>query len=96
MVKSYRSSGGRDERSRETLRAALFEVLDNQLRDNNPPETGETLVRLKAAGLTEAESRNLIAAVISQEIFDILSSKLPASNDRYIANLRRLPTMPWD
>lgn len=85
-----------DDKSRETLRTAVLKVLDNQLRDNNPPETRETLARLTASGLTEDESRNLIAAVLSQEIFDVLHSKLPYNNERYVANLRRLPVLPWE
>ena len=35
------------------LKATLLEVVDNQIRDNNPPETRETLERLISAGHTE-------------------------------------------
>jgi len=39
------------------VRQAIYEVLDNQLRDNNPPETRLTLNRLRVLGYTEDEAR---------------------------------------
>ena len=32
------------------LQKLVFEVIENQIRDNNPPETKATWDRLKAAG----------------------------------------------
>jgi len=44
-------SGERKEtKTNPRLRAAFLEVVDNHLRDNNPPETKETLERLMAEG----------------------------------------------
>ena len=35
---------------KKAIRAAVDEILDNQLRDNNPPETRQTLSRLQKEG----------------------------------------------
>jgi len=41
----------------EAVGAALFEVIENQLRSNDPPETRETLDRLTSEGHTREEAR---------------------------------------
>jgi len=75
--------------------AAIMEVVDNQLRDGTPPETRQTLDRLLADGHTEDEARRLIACAVTSEIFDVLTHKQPYDEARYVAALRRLPTLPW-
>jgi hypothetical protein len=78
------------------LQAAIYEVVDNQLRDGTPPETRQTLDRLVAEGHTRQEARRLIACAVVSEIFDILQRHEPYDEARYIAALRRLPTVPWE
>ena len=80
----------------EVVSAAMYEVVDNQLRDGEPPETKQTLERLLAEGHSRAEARRLIAAVVSSEIFEVLKHKRPYDQARYVAALARLPKMPWD
>ena len=43
------------------LKAMIIEVVDNQLKANDPLETGSTLERLIAEGYSEKEQRNLSA-----------------------------------
>ncbi len=78
------------------LRAALFEVVENQLRDNDPPETRQTLERLVAEGHSDQEAKRLIAAVVSVEIYDILKQQQPYNQERFTAALDKLPEMPWN
>ena len=78
------------------LGAAILEVVDTQLRDGTPPETRHTLDRLLAAGYSETEARRLIACAVTSEIFDVLTRKQPYDEARYLAALRRLPTLPWE
>ncbi len=75
--------------------AAIMDVVDTQLRDGTPPETRQTLDRLLAAGYPEEEARRLIACAVTSEIFDVLTHKQPYDEARYVAALRRLPTLPW-
>ena len=80
----------------DVVRAAMFRVVDNQLRDGEPPETKQTLDRLVAEGHSQSEARRLIAAVVASEIFEVLKRKRPYDRAGYVAALQRLPKMPWD
>ena len=73
-----------------------LEIVDNQLRDGTPPETHVTLNRLIAEGFSRERSLELIACVVSSEIFDVLKSGQPYDEGRYLAGLRALPQMPWE
>jgi hypothetical protein len=75
-------------------RAIIMEVLDNQLRDNSPPETKETYERLLAEGHSVTQARELIATVIASEIFNVLKQKQLFNQERFIAALKRLPRLP--
>jgi hypothetical protein len=78
------------------LRRAMLEVVENQLRDGTPPETQATLDRLMAAGHPRTEAIELIACVVSAEIFDVLKSGRPYQEQRYLAGLQALPRLPGD
>lgn len=76
------------------LKAAFLEVVENQLADNDPPETRETLDRLRAQGISEEDARIYIAHAISVELYDILKHQNEFNLDRYRRNLKRLPEEP--
>lgn len=76
------------------LQAAINEVVDNQLRDDKPPETRQTLERLIAEGRSREEARRLIRTVVASEIFEVLKHKQPYDQARFVAALRRLPNFP--
>jgi hypothetical protein len=85
-----------DEAPNPHLRRTILEVVDNQLRDNNPPETNETLKRLMAEGRSRKEAVELIACVVSSEVFEVLKSGRPYDNARFVAALQALPRLPWE
>jgi hypothetical protein len=78
------------------LHAAIMEVVENQIRNNDPPQTEQTFKRLMAAGHSEKEAKRLIACVVSAEIFDVLKKQELFNLDRFVKALDRLPAMPWD
>ena len=78
------------------LNAAIMKVVDNQLRSNDPPQTGQTLKRLMAAGHSEEEAKRLIACVVSAEIFDVLNQQQSFNLERFVKGLDNLPALPWD
>lgn len=80
----------------EAVRAVMYEVVDNQLRSGEPPETGQTFERLLAEGHSPDEARQLLAAVMSSEVFRMLKHKRPFDGDGYVAALKRLPKLPWE
>ena len=76
------------------LRATILEVVDNQLRDNDPPETRETFDRLVSEGISEDDAKVYIAQAVCVEIWDVLRSERPFNLKRYLDNLRHLPEEP--
>lgn len=78
------------------LKAAILEVVDNQLRENDPPETRQTLDRLIAEGHSKGEAKKMIGAVVSLEMFDVLKKKEPYNHERFAKALNRLPKLVHD
>jgi len=74
----------------------LIEAIENQIRDNDPPETRITLDRLMSLGESRNNAMRYIGAVMAQEIFEIFQNKEPFNEDRYIVNLKNLPELPFD
>ena len=81
-------------RASRVLNKAILEVVDNQIRDRNPPATKETFDRLVSDGLARDEARRLIGCVVASEIFNILKHLKPYNEDRYVKALRKLPELP--
>ena len=75
---------------------AMIEVVENQIRDNDPPETRITLERLISLGESRENAMRYIASVLSVEIFEALKHKTPYNEERYLANLKNLPKLPFD
>jgi len=84
-----------DEKS-EIAQEAIFEIIENQMRDNTPPITKETYTRLKAIGHSHEEAMKLIGCSISVELFEITSKKQTFNEERYSRNLKNLPDLPWE
>jgi len=54
----------------------MFELVDNQLRADDPPETRLTLDRLVREGHSDGEAKRLIAVVVAVEIYETLKHKV--------------------
>ena len=54
------------------IKKLILEVVDNQLKRNDPPCTREALEQLLSAGYTQKEAKEKIGAVVLEEIYDIL------------------------
>jgi hypothetical protein len=80
----------------EHLRNAIFEVIDNQINANDPPETALTLERLMNEGYSDSEAKQLMGQAVVIEVIDVLKNKKPYSEQRYIKNLRNLPNEPLE
>lgn len=78
------------------LKDTIMEIVENQLRDNSPPETKVTYDSLLAKGYSDQEARELIGTVVTSEIHDVLKSNKPFDEARFIKALRRLPRLPWE
>ncbi len=73
------------------LTEAILAVVDQQLRDNTPPETRRTFERLVAQGYAPDDARRLIGNVVAQEIFAVMQRGEAYHEQRYVAALYGLP-----
>jgi Holliday junction resolvasome RuvABC DNA-binding subunit len=73
------------------LTEAILAVVDQQLRDNTPPETRRTFDGLITLGYAPEDARHLIGNVVAQEIFAVMQREEVYNEQRYIAALRGLP-----
>lgn len=78
------------------LKSAILEVVDNQLKANDPPETRKTLKRLTSEGYSEDKAKNLIACVVAAEMFDVLKKQESFNLERFVKALNALPKLPGD
>jgi len=73
---------------------AIVEAVENQLKENKPPETRITLARLLSLGESRENAMRYIGSVYSMEIFEVMKNKTPYNETRYIENLKALPELP--
>ena len=72
------------------LKAPILEVVENQLRENNPPETRQTLERLLAAGYSRKQAVEMIGSVVVEEISAVLHDQQPFDRAHFRALLEQL------
>lgn len=75
-------------------KAAFLEIVDNQLRDGDPPETRQTYERLLAEGYSDENVRLMIGNLLVHEIYDMLKRRRTFDRTGFVANLARLPKLP--
>jgi hypothetical protein len=76
-----------------TVKDAFMEIVVNQLAMGDPPETKATLDRLVAAGHTNNEAMQLMAAVARNEMQAMLAGGRQFDNVRYASLLAKLPEL---
>jgi len=72
----------------------FLKTVDNQLRDNDPPETRQTLDRLQQEGYAERDAKLLIAQCVAAEMMAVMQSNEPFNEVRYVKWLHQLPKSP--
>ena len=72
------------------LKRTILQVIDNQLQENNPPITRITYERLQASGYSQKRAKEKLAAVVLEEIYDVLKNQQPFNEERYTEKLERL------
>ena len=76
------------------LQNQFMEVIDNQLKQNDPPETKATLERLLKAGYSRTDAKKYIGQCVALEIFNVLKKGEAFNEERYVKNLNNLPGEP--
>ena len=80
----------------DRLRYAILEVINTQIRENDPPETKQALVRLQDQGFSEQEALKLIGYVVASEVFSVLKEERQYDKKKYAEALNNLPRLPWE
>jgi hypothetical protein len=89
-----RPAARENDSSRETLRTAILEIVDNQIRNHDPPEALATYDRLIGQGHSDKEARRLVGCVVASELVGILKESREYDHRRYMAALEALPRLP--
>ena len=80
----------------DKFREQIFEIIKNQLRNNDPPEAKETFDRLRNQGFNDLKTRKMIGQCLAIELFNVIKNKKPYDNQRYTTNLLALPKDPTE
>lgn len=73
-----------------------MDVVDNQIRNDDPPETRQTFNRLISQGISEEDAKIYIGQAVCVEIWDIMRNRKEFNKERFIRNLKRLPEEPTE
>jgi len=83
-------------KNKKPLKSAILDLAQIQIDADDPPETKQTLNRLKAANYSHDDAMALIGRVVMAECFYMMRSGGDFTMPRYVANLHRLPGDPED
>ena len=72
------------------LKKTILEVVENQLKENNPPCTKDIYEQLLNAGYSRSEAKDKIGAVILTEIYDILQEGQSFDEEKYKNSLEEM------
>ncbi len=72
------------------LKQTLLEIVENQLRENNPPMVRITFERLKKSGYTEQQAKEKIAAVVIENLYGVLKEQKPFDGELYCKELAEI------
>ncbi len=72
------------------LKAAILEIVENQVHNSDPPETRQTLERLLAAGYSRKQAIEMIGSALVEEIWAILHDHKLFDQARFASLLEQL------
>jgi hypothetical protein len=72
------------------LKAVILEVVENQVRTSDPPETRQTLERLLAARYSRKQAIEMIGSAVVEEIWAVLHDHKPFDRVRFTTLLEQL------
>lgn len=78
------------------LQREILGIVDNQIRDEAPPETKQTFERLVKSGYSATDAKKYIGQCVAVEIFNIMKHHQTFDEKRYVQNLLNLPKEPSD
>lgn len=76
--------------SNPELKTTILEVVENQVRDNDPPETRQALERLLDKGYLRKQAIEMIGSAVVEEIWTVIYDHKPFDQARFAAFLAQL------
>ena len=83
------------EKANPAVKAEILNVLENQMRDNEPSETKQAFDRLIKEINDRNEVMRLLGCVLTSEIFIMLQNKEAFNRKRFVDHLNKLPDLSW-
>ncbi len=80
----------KDFRYNPFLHDAIHEIVENQIRAEEPKETKETLDRLIGLGYTRHEAIHKIGTIVVEDIYNVLKKKQEFNEKIFIKKLHAL------
>jgi len=77
----------------DKLKDHIIEIVDNQMRDDNPKCTTEVFEKLIANGYAEDMAKKMIGAVLVEELQYVLKNEELFNEERYRDRLYKLPAL---
>lgn len=77
------------------LQNHILEVVENQLKQNNPPEVGLNYKRLEKEGFDDFQIKQMIGQCLTVEMFVVVKEGKEYDNARYLRSLEALPKKPF-
>ncbi|MGB0388491.1 MAG: hypothetical protein ACPGWR_27040 [Ardenticatenaceae bacterium] len=76
------------------LREMASEVINEQMKNEEPPETKQTYLRLLSEGYSQDQAYHFLGSVLIYEMHYMLERNITYDNDRYVKMLHNLPRLP--
>lgn len=76
------------------LKHEILEIVEEQLKSLDPPETKQTYDRLISSGVSDEEARRLLGCAVANEIYYILKDEQLFDHARFVEALNGLPKLP--
>ena len=73
------------------MHVMLHQMVEQQIRNESPPEVEKVFQRLKDGGMDRHGAIHLIGSVLVENLFDVVKNGQEFQMDRYLSELRSLP-----
>lgn len=84
------------EESDKEFQNHLFNIVNEQMDENNPPEAAATFKRLLNTDFSHLEAKQMIARCVSYEFMSIVTEGKSFNMNRYIKHLKKLPFIDFE
>ncbi|MCB2295153.1 SEC-C domain-containing protein [Clostridium algoriphilum] len=72
------------------LQGHILEIIDKQMRDNDPKCTKEVFVKLIGIGYEQNNAKKMIAVILIEELYYIMKNEELFNEERYSNNLANM------